>query len=257
MTTTNPASTTPQNLLAPNKVLADTASNPQHPEGATLHLGGNAWAHPALTPLLTPIDTIHPHPDNPRRGDQDAITASIRDHGLHAPIRFHAETGNVLMGNHTLRGLLQLGATHAPTIPLHVSDQRGREMALRDNRTAELGTNDTRALYDWLTALPDVSMAGYRDDDLTLIHRLLEAEDVFTGVGTEHMLDEFRDITGDNPSEYTPGYLAKITVYFAHEEAVTEFKTRLGIQNAISARTESPEGWTLDLWRRYRGHETQ
>lgn len=158
-----------------------------HPDGATLHLGGHAWAHPDLTDTLEPVgytDVAHgdptsrgpltPYPGNPRRGDQDAITASIRDLGLYRTIIAQRSTGHVLAGNHTLRALLDLGAEQVPVTWLDVSDTRAAAIVARDNRTSELGTYDDAELLALLTADEDVLvLSGYDDDDLADVQRRL------------------------------------------------------------------------------------
>ena len=56
------------------------------PRAATLHLGGTAYAHPDLLPLVRQLDACDPpiqrHPQNPRRGDHEAIVESIRTNGV-------------------------------------------------------------------------------------------------------------------------------------------------------------------------------
>lgn len=90
------------------------------PPGAVLHLGGDAWAHPDLEPLLVPLDSVTPYPGNPRRGDQPAITASIRDHGLYAGVVAQRSTGHIVVGNHRRHGLVDLGADRLPVTFLDI-----------------------------------------------------------------------------------------------------------------------------------------
>jgi len=148
-----------------------------HPPGATLHLGGNAWASPDLEPLLIPIDAALPFPGNPRRHDQDGITASIRDHGLYQGIVGQASTGYTMVGNGRLQALLDLGATRVPRTLLDVDDVRARAIVARDNRTSDLSTNDDALLLELLAPLADdadlLALAGYDSDDLSdLLHAI-------------------------------------------------------------------------------------
>ncbi|UQS95213.1 pyridoxal-phosphate dependent enzyme [Pseudanabaena phage Pam4] len=154
--------------------MTHTADQPahtsEHPPGATLHLGGNAWAHPDLNEATTPLDGLTPYPGNPRRGDQDAITASIRDLGLYRAIIVQRSTGHVLAGNHTLRALTDLGATHAPVTYVDVDDTRAAAIVARDNRTSDLGVYDDADLAALLTGLSDADallLSGYTEEDLT------------------------------------------------------------------------------------------
>ena len=101
-----------------------TETTTPHPPGATLHLGGEAWAHPSLADRLVPIEDAIPYPGNPRRGDQDAITASIRDLGLYTGVVLQRSTGHILVGNHRRHALIALGAAQIPVDYLDVDDPR-------------------------------------------------------------------------------------------------------------------------------------
>lgn len=149
--------------------------NPQTtPPGATLHLGGQAYAHPDLAPLLYPIESLTPYPGNPRRGDQDAITASIAELGLYRAVIVQRSTGHVLAGNHTLRALVDLGADEAPVTWVDVDDTRAAAIVARDNRTSDLGGYDDADLLALLTADDDVlALTGYDDEDLIDLRRAL------------------------------------------------------------------------------------
>lgn len=229
--------------------MTDTTDTP-----ALLHLGGDAYAHPALEPLLVPLNTLTLYPGNPRRADQDAITASIRDHGLYRPIGTQSGTGHILVGNHTYRAITELGGTMIPATPMHVDDAEAAAIVARDNRTSALGGYDDRDLYDLLTRIasdgaypvPDI---GYTDADLAILARKVEAEDVFT-VGTDHMLDEFRDISGQDQSGYEPEYARKTVVYLRDQAAIDDFCNRLAITEPLGKDLNYPLDWTPDDRRR-------
>lgn len=143
-----------------------------HPEGASLHLGGDAWAHPTLEPRLQPIETATLYPGNPRRGDQDAITNSIRDLGLYAGIITQTSTGHVLVGNHRLKALIELGATRVPVDTVDVDDTRAAAIVARDNHTSDLGSYDDSDLLALLTADENVlALSGYLQEDVDALRR--------------------------------------------------------------------------------------
>lgn len=137
-----------------------------------VQLGGSphARAHAALAPLLVDITTLTPHPENPRNGDVDAITESIRINGVYRPLYCQASTLRILAGNHTYAGLMDLGAQQAPVIWLDVDDDAARRIMLADNRTADLGGYDDGLLAELLKSLDgtDVGLlgTGYNDDYL-------------------------------------------------------------------------------------------
>lgn len=150
-----------------------TQTSEQHPPGATIHLGGQAYASPSLEPLLTPIDKVTPYPGNPRRHDQDNITGSVRDVGLYAAVVVQASTGHIIVGNGRHQALLDLGATVLPVVVQDVNDARAAAIVARDNQTSDASTNDDQALLDLLSGLSDdadlLALAGYDQDDLTAL----------------------------------------------------------------------------------------
>src|SRR4051812_9413771 len=58
---------------------------------------------------VVPIDTLRPHPRNPRRGDIEAIKASLAQHDQYRAIVVNKPTQEVLAGNHVLRAARALG----------------------------------------------------------------------------------------------------------------------------------------------------
>lgn len=138
---------------------------PVHPPGATLHLGGDAHAHPDAGGRLTPVGEVRNYPGNPRRSDQDAITASVRDLGLYRPVIVQASTGHVLAGNHLFRALLALGATQVPVAPLDVDDTRAAAIVARDNVTSTRGGFDDVELLALLADADVRALSGYADEE--------------------------------------------------------------------------------------------
>ena len=135
------------------------------PPGADLHLGGDAYAHPSLESRLVPITDVTPYPGNPRRGDQAAITASIRDLGLYTGVVVQRSTGHIVVGNHRRHGLVELGATMIPVDYLDVDDTRAAAIVARDNRTSDQGGYDDAEL---------LALSGYDDDDLAVLRATLD-----------------------------------------------------------------------------------
>jgi hypothetical protein len=77
--------------------------------GPTLPAGGvgrqthEAKIAPQLHSLIVPIDSVTLHPNNPRRGDVEAVAASLARFGQQKPIVVQASTGYVVAGNHLRR----------------------------------------------------------------------------------------------------------------------------------------------------------
>lgn len=118
----------------------------------------------------TPISDLTPHPDNPRRGDVDAIADSLTAHGQYRPIVANTRTGHVLAGNHTLAAAQSLGWTHLQVAWVDVDDDTEKRILLADNRTADLGEYDSDALIALLDALQHTETelvgTGYNAADL-------------------------------------------------------------------------------------------
>lgn len=137
-----------------------------------IHLGGHVLAHDALVPLLTPIDDLRPHPDNPRNGDTDAIIDSLTTNGMYRPL-YTTRDGVILAGNHTYAAALELGATTLPVIRLDVDTDQAHRIMLGDNKIADLGWYDDALLLDLLDRLTDtdqgLSGTGYTNDDTELL----------------------------------------------------------------------------------------
>lgn len=131
--------------------------------------------HPALQPLMQDIDTIQPHPVNPRNGDVDAIVESISVNGFIAPIIAQKSTGYIVAGNHRYFALKELGATEAPIIWLDVDDVAAKRYLLADNRTSDLGQYDYGILVSVLQELnteDSLLGTGYKDYDLEVLTHL-------------------------------------------------------------------------------------
>lgn len=139
-----------------------------------VHLGGHVFAHPDLEPLLTDVDSLRTYDGNPRKGDTSAVAESIRTNGMYRPVFVQRSTASILAGNHTYAAAVDLGATRVPAVWLDVTDEQARRIVAADNRTADLGGYDDRALVDLLTEL------GTTDDGL---------------IGTGYTADDLDDLT--------------------------------------------------------------
>lgn len=99
------------------------------------------------------ISDLRPHPDNPRRGDVDAIAESIRTNGQYRPIVVQTKTNYVLAGNHTLAAMKKLRRKTIEVVYADVDAKTAKRILLVDNRTADLATYDDRALLELLHEL--------------------------------------------------------------------------------------------------------
>lgn len=117
-----------------------------------------------LRPVLVPVWELRPHPDNPRRGDVDAIRASLNRFGQQRPI-LATPDGMVVAGHHVLEAAQAEGWTH---VAVTFTDLTGAEIEaylLADNRTGDLGYYDEDDLAARLGSLDDLTGTGYTDGD--------------------------------------------------------------------------------------------
>jgi ParB-like chromosome segregation protein Spo0J len=125
----------------------------------------------ARTFELVPVDRLTVHPDNPRRGNVNAIKQSIEANGFQGALVVQRSTGLVLAGNHRLVAARELGHTKVPVIWADVDDERARRILLADNRTADQATWDEAALAELLgeLAIGDEALigTGFSEDDLS------------------------------------------------------------------------------------------
>lgn len=119
---------------------------------------------------LVDVDRLKPHPRNPRRGDVDAVEASIKANGFFGTLVAQRSSGHILAGNHRYLAARRLGFTQVPVVWVDVDDERAERILLADNRTADLAGYDDETLRDLLEGLAatDAGLDGtaWRDAEL-------------------------------------------------------------------------------------------
>lgn len=133
--------------------------------------------HDSLTPLMTDMELVRSHPDNPRNGDVDAIVESITVNGFVAPVIVQKSTGNIIAGNHRYYALMQMGSDKIPVIWLDVDDRAAKRYLLADNRTSDLGNYDNAVLVTLLEEMAkedSLAGTGYQDFDLEVLKHLTD-----------------------------------------------------------------------------------
>lgn len=141
------------------------------------------------TPLLVgparvPIETLRPHPKNPRRGNAEDLAASIRRFGQTKPILAQSSTARILAGHRTWEGAKLAGLTEVDIVAIDISDEEALAYVLADNRTSDLGRYEDAAVLKLLEGLADLSGTGYAPDDVDdLLTRLNALEPVRPVVG--------------------------------------------------------------------------
>ena len=125
-----------------------------------------------------PIESLSEHPDNPRKGDDDAVAESVEANGFYGAVIVQESTGYVLAGNTRLRVSRAGGATTIPACLLDCDDSTATRILLADNRTSDLATYDDVELRDMLLWIDDqvgsLIGTGYDDAALALLVEMLD-----------------------------------------------------------------------------------
>lgn len=118
-----------------------------------------------VTAAVVPIGELIPRPRNPRKNTDaaKALAKAITKVGWGAPILVQRETGVVIGGHTRIKAAHQLGLERLPVRFVDVDDQRAKEMALADNRLAELADWDFTLLGEELSefGLEDAETLGF------------------------------------------------------------------------------------------------
>jgi len=128
---------------------------------------GTSQIAPAIQEFAVPIDQLTLLPGNPRRGDVEAIKASLDRFGQRYPLVVRG--GVVQAGNHRVMAAQELGWTELAVVDADdLTEDEARAFAAADNRTGDLGAYDLEELAEWLAPLDDdlLLAAGYDSDAL-------------------------------------------------------------------------------------------
>lgn len=118
------------------------------------------------------VEALKPHPQNPRKGDVDAIGSSIRVNGFYGAIVAQRSTGCILAGNHRWQAAKAEGAKRVPVAWVDVDDEHALRILLADNRTNDMASYDKTSLSALLAELSEsvgLEGTGYSPTDLDLL----------------------------------------------------------------------------------------
>lgn len=189
-----------------------------------------------LEPFQTPIGGLIHLPRNARRGDVDAIAASLQEFGQLKPIVVRRTTkegaakqgGVVIAGNHMYEAAKKLGWDVVAAVFVDTDQKTADRFALADNRTAELGTYDEGVLAEVLgeiAAEGGLVGTGWGQDDLdALLFSLRHDEQSKDATGTQQV------------AERTQGYLAQAIRSLVTPFSVAEYES---VTNGIAALREA------------------
>lgn len=122
------------------------------------------------------IKTLELHPMNPRQGDTGAIVESITENEWYGTITVQRSTNRILVGNHRVKALQEMGVKKVPVWYVDVDDTKAKQILLADNRANDKANYNEKELADLLVELAGKdNLLGtlYDGDDLdTLLHDL-------------------------------------------------------------------------------------
>ncbi len=125
------------------------------------------------------------HPDNPRRGDEEAVRQSIDRNDFFGAILVQRSTGYIIAGNTRYRVLRSEGAKTIPGFWIDCDDETALRILLADNRTSDLAFYDDKELFDLLQQLIDsegLEGTGYDRAAYELLLQSIEADAIVGGV---------------------------------------------------------------------------
>lgn len=147
---------------------------------------------PSLDALAVQIDSVHPHPRNPRIGDVDFVMASLSRFGQLRPILVNGQ-GEIVAGKHTWQAARELGATHIAAVSVDLDEEETLAYLVVDNAASDRATYDDQGLADVLQELSDKGkisdlpqLADDLDDVLARLEQINETEpEEFKGGSSE------------------------------------------------------------------------
>lgn len=172
----------------------------------------NANINENIQHLVVPIETLIPLSNNPRRGNVDAIMASLKEFGQVTPIVVKPNgdgTATILAGNHRVEAARRLGWSHVAVVEYDADDTTAIAFALTDNRSSDLGTVDSELLYDVIVEVLDehgelFEKLGWDDFELASMDQVAETPPISSAyIPPVIVSDPVRPAPSDNHSRNT------------------------------------------------------
>lgn len=186
--------------------------------------------------LIKPIDKLRPLQNNPRRGDVDAIMASLQEFGQVTPIVVRPNddgTYTILAGNHRVEAAKRLGWSHLAVVEYEADDTTAVAFALADNRSSDLGSVDADILYDVIVDVIDehqelFEKLGWDDFELASMDSVASSEPI----SSAYVAPVISDPASRQPTPVRP-----------NEQIVsTSDQTDVAVRGATTSQTSGQKG---------------
>ena len=119
------------------------------------------------------INDLTPYPQNPRRGDIQAIAESLSYHGQFKPIVVNKKNNMILAGNHTFKAAKRLGWKQISVVYVDVEPIEARRIMLADNRINDLASYNEGLLETVLKTFDDLNGTGFTDGDIEALEKII------------------------------------------------------------------------------------
>lgn len=119
------------------------------------------------------INDLTPYPQNPRRGDIQAIAESLSYHGQFKPIVVNKRNNTILAGNHTYKAAKRLGWKHISVVYVDVEPIEARRIMLADNRINDLASYNEGLLETVLKTFDDLNGTGFTEGDIKALEKII------------------------------------------------------------------------------------
>lgn len=133
----------------------------------------------ALRPFLVPIDSLQEYAGNPRRGDVDAIAASLKRFGQVKPVILKGDRKTIVAGHHIMKGARKLGWDKIAVLPVSFETERDAlAYLMADNRLSDLGSYDATqqlSILEDMETSANFEGTGFTPDDLEDLRAAMEA----------------------------------------------------------------------------------
>jgi ParB-like chromosome segregation protein Spo0J len=98
--------------------------------------------------VTVPLELLKPARKNPRRGAVAEVIESLREFGQHRPMVVQHSNGEVAVGNHMLKAMLQLGWTEGDILLVDDGDEKAMRRAIADNAVGDKAGWDEEELAE-------------------------------------------------------------------------------------------------------------
>jgi hypothetical protein len=102
--------------------------------------------------VVVPLNALHLDPQNARKGNVQAIAASLQEFGQHRAIIAQKDTGRIISGNHTYLAAQTLGWSTVNVYWVDDDDEKALRRGLADNAVGDQAKWDDDALRELLEA---------------------------------------------------------------------------------------------------------